>query len=180
MNLLSLKRAFLNAGVEANPVNTQEFYVDLPSKPSFFNDFFKQTGLHPEDVIGERDIPNEAFEVSHFNNLFSFHADPDIVYQHAKQSDVEFLQRYTVFLHTSDIHKFRELADLKHFTVPPSQRREGVNAYYIMGESNKIRQAVEQWEEQNGVDLNLRLESTDPPRNETNYELPLFNKSHAL
>ena len=173
MNLLSLRKAFQNAGVKADPANTEKFYVDLPRKPSFFNDFFKQTGLRPKDVIGETDIS----ELMNSNNLFSFYADPDTIQQYTKQPDVEFLQRFTISLDTSDIHKFRELADLKHFSVPPSQRMEGVNLYYIMGDSNKIRQAAEQWEEQNDVNLNLQLESNDPPRSETNYKLSLFNQS---
>lgn len=180
LNTLPLKMAFMNAGSNVDPARTEKFYVNLPEYPTFFNDFYKQTSLKPEDVIGESHLPEGSVFGSRFKNLFIFRADPEILNSAAKNSNLEFFQKFTISLHTSDIHEFAREAGLRHFYVPPSQQKEGMNTFYVMGESNKIHEAVRKWEEEKGVDLNLELEDSqihnESAAHEKGYELPLFKK----
>lgn len=169
MDISSLKNIFARTGTAEDPSTLETFYVRLPSQPTLFNDFFKQTGLNPKDVSGERlwtPLTGADTLMQNDERYFMFNADPEAVRKAAEATGLDFSQEFAMSLESEKIHEFSQAAGGVEFSVPPSERRSGLCPYTIRGDSQAIEKAAEQW----GVDVQKKPIGTT--RNENTMSFP--------
>lgn len=128
MSISCLKNVFSRTGTGQDLSTPETFYVHLPTRLTLFNDFFKQTGLNPKDILNEKPWSplNQTGEMLQNNDrYFMFQADPEAVQKASEATGLAFNQEFSVTLDSSKIHNFSEAAQGLEFFVPPSERKSG-------------------------------------------------------